>query len=231
MKTAQAFTIKELLALGVCLSILVILFGASQPVLRSGSKTAGCQNNLRIVSEALLADAAEHNSRFIWQEKRHFSYQRASPNVWENLILLSNHLASPRVFTCPADSRQPAQEFSSAAGGLAHSEHQNNSISYFISTDASLSVPNNVLIGDRSLSGGVATQCSLMAPFTGAFSFDRQFGQANRIHWKSILHGPDLAIITTIDGATQPLDVPALNRTFVNFEGDGNYNNHVLFPF
>ncbi|MGH7967086.1 MAG: hypothetical protein ACREIC_00005, partial [Limisphaerales bacterium] len=73
---------------------------------------------------------------------------------------LSNELVSPRLLVCPADTRQPAANFSLL---------QNSNVSYFVAVTAQYSQPASVLAGDANLTSrqtgqGTFVRLGLNAP-------------------------------------------------------------------
>ncbi len=76
----------------------------------------------------------------------------SSPPIWAapqfsfsftHFQALSNDLATPRIFACPADpKRSPADDFAAL---------NNRHLSYFVGANADYQLPNSLLAGDRNL--------------------------------------------------------------------------------
>jgi hypothetical protein len=70
----------------------------------------------------------------------------ARGEMFRHFQVMSNELSTPKILVCPADVRQPANDFGPTFG--------NTNISYFVGVDADESKPQMLLSGDRNIDGG-----------------------------------------------------------------------------
>jgi hypothetical protein len=66
----------------------------------------------------------------------------ATGDMFRHFQRLSNEVATTKILVCPADTRQPAQSFTSL---------NNSNISYFVGVDAEETMPQMILTGDRNI--------------------------------------------------------------------------------
>ena len=131
--------------------------------------------------------------------------------TFRHFQILSNELASPKVLSCPADVRIPAQNFAALA---------NTNVSYFVGLDAEETRPIMLLSGDRNLSiakspdqaGTGEQKWIIMTPNSTAT-------------WGQGQHYPDGNIVLA-DGSVLSTTPPQL-QTLV---GNSRYTNRIAFP-
>ncbi|MBL9174353.1 MAG: hypothetical protein JNL10_12515 [Verrucomicrobiales bacterium] len=73
--------------------------------------------------------------------------------IWEQFLVLTNELMSPRLLWCPKDAkRKGATTFvAGRAPGREVSYSGNQNLSYFLSLNVSEELPETILSGDRNL--------------------------------------------------------------------------------
>lgn len=87
---------------------------------------------------------------------------------------MSNELNTPVILACPADSRRPATDFTAG--------FSNTNLSYFVGLDATESLPQMFLSGDRNITGGVRLANGTLILTTNVFigwGTDLHDGQGN----------------------------------------------------
>lgn len=135
---SHAFTLIELL---VVLALIAILMGMLIPTARGCKAKAPrikCVNNLKNVGLAFRIYATDHHDRFPWE----LSDQKYSSDPTIYLRAVTNELSSPVILRCAEDTRTAVTNWNQFS--RAH-------LSYFISPDASESLPQSFLAGDRNI--------------------------------------------------------------------------------
>ena len=137
----------------------------AQPRLRS--LQAVCVGNLARMGQAFLSWGSDHSQGVPWRiplAEGGSQYNSKVGNAWLEFSFLSNHLASPRFFACPADeeTRLTARDFSNRPdGGLLHFGFRANAVSYFAGLDTFPNYPKAWLAGDRNIRvDGINQGCS-----------------------------------------------------------------------
>jgi hypothetical protein len=209
--------------------VLVILIAL--PLLAStgnGSGLAACLNNLREIGQGLGTWSAERES-FSWQMTQREGGTMMKPNAWEHFITLSNQLSSPRVLVCPSDTREPAQDFGKAPGGLAWpSGGENNAVSYFIALDSLFGLSTQLISGDRHVTGGDDYQACRYLGIPVSYSFQRR--TPNTLAWTNALHGANSGNLLLNNGSAFSTTTETFRQSFLEGDSDGNINHHVLVP-
>jgi prepilin-type N-terminal cleavage/methylation domain-containing protein len=145
-KGFRALTLIELLVVLAVIAILFLLVDTG-PLSRDKDKAmqAACQNNLKQVGIAFRTWEGDYSNRYpmsVSIDNGGSMEWLAGTNMFWHFRVMSNELNVPRVLTCPADERDPAQGFATLS---------NNNISYFVGLDSDETLPALWLAGDRNL--------------------------------------------------------------------------------
>jgi prepilin-type processing-associated H-X9-DG protein len=143
-----AFTRTDLLFVVVVAVMGLLGIGFIFPRLKktkSGPGPPNCVNNLKQVGLAFRLWAGDHNDKYPMQVSTNdggpLEYMQMG-DAFRLFLCMSNELATPTVLVCPADNRLPAKSFASLS---------NSNISYFVGLDATETMPQMMLTGDRNL--------------------------------------------------------------------------------
>ena len=175
----EAFTLIELL---VVMAIIMIMAALLLPALSQGRARARqieCLDHLRETGLAFHSFAHDHNSLFPMAvpanaggtlESVQSGYQIAGDFYFSfrHFQALSNELGTPKLLTCPADTRLPAKNFAVLA---------NSNLSYFIGVTAQYTAPSSILAGDRNVTNDWTRQGTLL-----------HFGPGYPLRWTQGLH-------------------------------------------
>ena len=143
-----AFTVIELVAIIVIVTMLFVLLFTGLPRARHQARNKQCIRNLQQVGLAFRQWNNE-GDRFPmkYPDIRGGSMESATNGeIFRTFVVMSNELQTPKILICPADTRTPAVNLSP---GLA-----NSNVSYFIGIDADETRPQMLLSGDRNLTNG-----------------------------------------------------------------------------
>lgn len=107
-----------------------------------------CQNNLKQIGLSLRTWSIDHNGELPWQvpatnggSLEFVPFGNPAPHFQ----VMSNELHTTKLLICPGDLRQQALNFGSLSS---------QNVSYFLSMDATVSLPNSITSGDRNLTVG-----------------------------------------------------------------------------
>jgi hypothetical protein len=111
---------------------------------RCGGSRIKCVNNLKNVGLAYRIYATDDNDRFPWEipDQKGAIHINYLSDPTEYIRILSNELSTPKIVVCPQDDRKEATNWINFS---------RTNISYFISPDASESLPQSFLAGDRNI--------------------------------------------------------------------------------
>lgn len=137
----------------VVVGIVVLLAALLLPALARPGRNHGpripCVSNLKQLGLAARLWSNDHNDKFPFASTNADSSLRwaNSPEVFRHFQVMSNELVTPKILLCRAErTRKVAVDFASLA---------NSNLSYFVGLDAHESDPQQILSGDRDLTGGV----------------------------------------------------------------------------
>ncbi|HEY5913287.1 MAG TPA: type II secretion system protein [Verrucomicrobiae bacterium] len=191
---AKAFTLLEVLVVGIVLLILLMITVPTFDRRPQRAWVVHCANNLRQINLALQVFASDHGDRFPSQVSLTNGGSMemiAAGSPAPHFQTLSNEVPTPKVWICPTDK---AKHVATSYVGL-----NNTNVSYFLSVDLQ---PTNTppsftfLAGDRHLqTGGTPVKPGLFLLTTNA-----------SIAWTRELHGnmnPPGGNIVFLDGHTE----------------------------
>lgn len=199
----HAFTF---IALLVVLAVLAILAAMLLPALAKAHDRARriqCVNNLKQCGLAARIWEGDHDDKYPMA----VSNILADGNVFPYFQVMSNELSTPKTLVCPADTRQPAEDF-------PHLSDEN--ISYFVGLDATNDAnPQMLLYGDRNITNGLTSirGIQLLPP-------NRPAGWTESIHNK-------VGNVGLADGSVQQLSISGLQSTLKN---TGDQTNRIELP-
>jgi len=225
------FTRFELL---VILFVTVGLTAIALPVLgatSARSRLAQCFNNLREIGRASQAWASEKND-FPWLIPRadgglnnRDGQIPFAANPFIHFSFMSNELVSPRLLVCPSDTvKKVAKDFSSNLdGGFLGLAYQNNALSYLVGFHGSVTLPREILSGDRTMRTTVNEHCSVVGvPASALVPGD------SSIMWTN-LHSKTGHLLFS-DTSVENLSSAQLRKTIADSSGNTAAPTHIQIP-
>jgi prepilin-type N-terminal cleavage/methylation domain-containing protein/prepilin-type processing-associated H-X9-DG protein len=150
MKTNQraaAFTLIELLVVIAIISILASFLLPALSRAKAKAKAVNCINNLRQTSLGFRHWATDNADKYPWSVANTEGGSLGSADWSDNFRVCSNEFSTPRILICPTDvTRKVATNWVFLFGDV--------SVSYFISTNATDTLAQSILLGDRNVNGG-----------------------------------------------------------------------------
>jgi hypothetical protein len=146
-RTAQAFTIIELIIVCGTVGALILLVGGYMNNTRARHQRLNCASQLKSIGFGLRMWANDHEENFPWEVSASKGGTRESvesPDVWRHFQAVSNEITTPMILACAAD-RERARATNWTRLG-------NSNISYFLSLETNSPMPSRLLAGDRFIS-------------------------------------------------------------------------------
>jgi hypothetical protein len=142
VRNNRAFSILELLAIVFVLLISAFIFLPTGGRGKAKAKRIVCVNHLKQIGLGFRIFATDNNDKFPWQ----IATNAPPPKTFEDVLArfrgLSNEIANPKIFACPADNRMAVTNWANAS---------RTNISYFVSLDSAETYPQSFVGGDRNL--------------------------------------------------------------------------------
>ncbi len=220
LRMMRALTRLELL---VVLGCLALLAGLALPALGGRtlprSQRVVCVNNLRQIGLAMQMWAGDNGDAYVDHVPVSRGGTLGRALTYEHFRALSNEFQQVQLLVCPGDiTRSPATNFQTLL--------RNESVSYFIGTDALPALANTFLGGDRHIEGaftpgscGVAgnIQVTRFPPVSWS---GMRWARTNHLGSGNILEG---------DGRVEQVSSSELGR-LSSLTLDNGQDNHVLKP-
>jgi competence protein ComGC len=209
-QSVRALTTIDLI---IVLCTIALLLGLLLPALQKAkprSKRINCVSNIKQIGLAARMFSNDHGEQLPWKVpvETGGTMERAlngDPTV--EFRALSNEIASAKVLACASDfARTKVSDFSKLS---------RTNISYFLCLEADENKPNNLLTGDRNITG--------LSFANGAFSLPAQSGQGG---WGTNMHN-GAGNIGLSDGSAQQVTSLGLNK---QLQLMSNQNVRFLIP-
>jgi len=144
-RSELAFTLVELLVVVAIIGVLASLLLPAISKAPAKAKRIKCVSNLRQIGIAFHTFAADHEQLFPMQvpiaDGGSLEFVPTS-QTYRHFQVMSNNLETPRILICPADTRQPADDWPALL---------NPNVSYFVGLASGFTNPASILAGDRNI--------------------------------------------------------------------------------
>jgi prepilin-type processing-associated H-X9-DG protein len=209
MGSGCAYTLVELL-MTILAAMVVFLVLLPQSHCHCKSVQINCVNNLKQVGLAFRLWSGDNNDMYPMRALTNSTGALLfadETNGFRYFLAMSNELNTPKILSCPADTRIPATNFGAAFNG----KH----ISFFVGLQADETLPTAFLAGDRNITNGLKSVNGILELTTN-----------QNISWTQDLHN-NQGNIGLADGSVQKVSNNAL-KTLVAHTGFAT--NRLLMP-
>jgi competence protein ComGC len=169
----SALTLVEVLVLMAMVVLLVLVFLPPLTPARSAAPGINCRNNLKQVGLAFDIWAGDNGDQYPMSVSMINGGTKewlASGLAWPHFLVISNELNTPKVLSCPGDTKR--------AMATNWCGFDNNSLSYFVGVDAAPNHPEMLLTGDRQITRDGA----LLLPGLRSLSANQNLGWSEQSH-------------------------------------------------
>ncbi len=204
-----SFTLIELLVVVATVALLACLLLPAMQRARQRAFRISCTSNLKQIALAFRTWAIDNNGQFPGKVLTNSAGElrpEAATNAYLHFLVMSNELSTPYILRCPADAQRAlTRDFSKL---------NNTNTSYFVGLDASETMPQMFLTGDRNLTNelGVTNAVLFLATNLAA-------------GWNHELHSLQ-GNVGLADGSVQGFTTSRLREAVTN-AGSGN---RLLMP-
>jgi hypothetical protein len=147
-------------------------------------------------------------------------------------MVMSNELNTPKLLTCPSDSKQQASLFTTAAVVNDQVFRGDTNVSYFVGVDANETSPQMFLTGDRNLGTGPANNPTVLFS-EGTTSRFQSLGTnlntapLSTLQWTDSIHQKQ-GNVGLSDGSVQGFSTSAMKQAAAN-TGDTGRGSYAPF--
>lgn len=208
---AFGFNRLEVLVIVTVLAVLALAFLADRKKRVDRAKLIHCMGNLKHVGLSFRMWALDHQEAYPMSLSTNLGgtlEHVATGEVWRHFKVMSNELNTPLILTCASDrDRVPVRHFTPA--------FSNTNISYFVGVDASETMPQMFLTGDRNLEGGTRLPNQMLLVTSN-----------DTVSWSSKIHRHQ-GNVGLSDGSVQRLATPQLQEALFY---TGEATNRLAMP-
>jgi prepilin-type processing-associated H-X9-DG protein len=239
--TARAFTIIELLAIIIVISLLSAMVLPALARTKASTRRVNCSDNLKRVGLGFQTWAASHSDLYPMRvplssggysdflgARTLTTSQSSSRGVFGFFLVMSNELGTPHILICPAESdpRTGATTFSGTSTGQVSLTNDLN-VSYFVGVDTLTTSSRMLLSGDHNMGadGNVVPHIGFVTYPTGyspdfKLSLGTNFTLNSGVGWLNSMHAKQGNALMG-DGSVQQLDRDHLQQTLQNSGDSG----------